>query len=224
MSDEVTSHILRGVVASLMGQPLIFAFLGLALSAVLFKTYSPNIKGRLGEWALSKILHRRCGKDCAILDDVTLIVADGDTTQIDHIVVTPSGLFVIETKFYKGQIYGKVTDKEWTQKIFKNTYKFQNPFRQNYKHLKVIEALFPDIRLENIHSVVVMLGECEWASKDKPVAIFTSGWKAVDYINSKISSQHNVIDVESVAARLQSLRLQRGLRTNQHHVRNLRRK
>lgn len=224
MSDEVTSHILGGVVASLMGQPLIFAFLGLALSAVFFKTYSRNIKGRLGEWALSKILHSRCGKDCAILDDVTLIVADGDTTQIDHIVVTPSCLFVIETKFYKGRIYGKVTDKEWTQKIFKNTYKFQNPFRQNYKHLKVIEALFPDIRLENIHSVVVMLGECEWASKDKPVALFTSGWKAVDYINSKISSQHNVIDVESVVARLQSLRLQRGLRTNQHHVRNLRRK
>ncbi|EAP4202160.1 MULTISPECIES: nuclease-related domain-containing protein [Gammaproteobacteria] len=73
--------------------------------------YSRNIKGRFGEWALSKILHNRCGLECVVLDDVTLVVSEGDTTQIDHIVVAPAGIFVVETKFYKGRIYGKESDK-----------------------------------------------------------------------------------------------------------------
>ncbi|WP_406947112.1 nuclease-related domain-containing protein [Klebsiella quasipneumoniae] len=149
--------------------------------------------------------HRK--RDKRFLDDVTLVVSEGDTTQIDHIVVAPTGIFVVETKFYKGRIYGKESDKQWTQKIFKNTYKFQNPFRQNYKHVKAIEALLPNIGLANIHSVVVMLGECEWASKDRPAALFTSGWKAADYINDMIASGQKVLDVEEASARLQSLRL-----------------
>ena len=40
---------------------------------------------------------------------------DGKTTQIDHVVVSPYGIFVIETKNYRGLILGKDEWKEWTQ-------------------------------------------------------------------------------------------------------------
>ncbi len=138
-------------------------------------------------------------------------------------IVSVYGVFVVETKNMKGWIFGGQHQKQWTQKIFKHSSKFQNPFRQNYKHVKAIEALLPNIGLANIHSVVVMLGECEWASKDRPAALFTSGWKAADYINDMIASGQKVLDVEEASARLQSLRLQRGLRTNRDHIENLRR-
>lgn len=223
MPENFISQLFGGVLASLISQPLIWLLFAVAVAASFLRMFSRNIKGRFGEWALSKILHNRCGQECVVLDDVTLVVSEGDTTQVDHIVIAPTGIFVVETKFYKGRIYGKESDKQWTQKIFKSTYKFQNPFRQNYKHVKAIEALLPNVGLANIHSLVVMLGECEWASKDRPAALFTSGWKAADYINDMIASGQKVLDVEEASARLQSLRLQRGLRTNRDHIENLRR-
>ncbi len=62
------------------------------------KVFSRHIKGKIGEWALSKILNKKCGNNCIVLDDVTLEVSDGDTTQVDHVVISPAGIFVVETK------------------------------------------------------------------------------------------------------------------------------
>ena len=51
----------------------------------------------------------------------------------------------------------------WTQKIFKNSYKFQNPLHQNYKHQKVLEVLLSDIiATEYLHSVIVFMPDCEF--------------------------------------------------------------
>lgn len=223
MDEHFISQLLAGAMAQLLSQPLIWLLIAVAIAALLLKNYSRTLKGRLGEWGLSKILHSRCGEQCAILDDVTLMVSDGDSTQIDHIIISPFGIFVIETKLYKGRIYGKESDRQWTQKISKNTYKFQNPFRQNYKHVKAIESLFPEVGLENIYSVVVMLGECEWASKSKPAALFTSGRQAADHINDKITTGQHLFEVTSINERIQEKRLQRGVRTNRKHIDNLRR-
>ncbi len=35
-----------------------------------------------------------------------------------------------------GWIFGSEKQAQWTQKLYKRTFKFQNPLRQNYKHLK----------------------------------------------------------------------------------------
>ncbi|PFC06082.1 nuclease-related domain-containing protein, partial [Bacillus cereus] len=63
----------------------------------------------------------------------------GDTTQIDHIVIAETGVFVVETKNYEGWIYGNEKAARWTQGIFRKKSSFQNTFRQNYKHIKAIE-------------------------------------------------------------------------------------
>jgi hypothetical protein len=61
------------------------------------------------------------------MNHVTLQLTDG-TTQIDHILVSRFGVFVIETKDYKGWIFADATRANWTQVLFKVKFKFQNPF------------------------------------------------------------------------------------------------
>src|SRR5262249_40940194 len=54
------------------------------------------------------------------------------------------GIFCIETKSYKGWIFGNAQQEYWTQVIYRYRYKFYNPLRQNYAHIKAVEALLGD--------------------------------------------------------------------------------
>lgn len=66
-----------------------------------FKGILGESKVNLGYWLLldNKIYHR--------MNNVTLPLASGGSTQIDHIIVSRYGIFVIETKNYKGWIFGE---------------------------------------------------------------------------------------------------------------------
>ena len=75
------------------------------------------VKGWLGEllvrlfarWMLDKRVYRK-------LHNVTLDTVDG-TTQIDHVFISPFGIFVLETKNMRGWIFGSEKQAQWTQKI-----------------------------------------------------------------------------------------------------------
>lgn len=66
---------------------------------------------------------------------------NGRYVQIDHIVVSPYGIFVIETKGYKGLITGGETSEYWTQNFYRNKYRFYNPIKQNDGHVKYLRFL-----------------------------------------------------------------------------------
>ena len=65
---------------------------------------SPAYKGKEGENRVHNIL-LQLPDDYVIIDDVVLRT-DRGTTQIDHVVVSRYGVFAIETKNYRGEIYG----------------------------------------------------------------------------------------------------------------------
>lgn len=129
----------------------------LSIALVLVLLRIPTVKGWLGEQWVRLSLHLTLDKTRYVtLHDVTLQTPDG-TTQIDHIVVSPYGIFVIETKNMSGWIFGSEKQAEWTQKFPRKSFRFQNPLRQNYKHVKAIEDLLqasPGL----VHSVVVFVG------------------------------------------------------------------
>lgn len=92
-----------------------------------------------------------------------LIIPSGEgSTQIDNIVVSPFGIFVIEAKHYSGWIYGQAQQAMWTQTLSpQRKCRFQNPLRQNHKHIMVLTHL---LRLPktHFHSVVVFTQrECQ---------------------------------------------------------------
>lgn len=159
---------------------VILAFVAIGI----IKAFKPFIKGKVGEFAVA--LHVKLYlKDIQyiLLNDCTLPDEQSGTTQIDHILLSPYGIFIIETKNYKGWIFGSERQKLWTQKIFKKSYKFQNPLHQNYKHQKVLEQVLADIITpEYLHSIVVFMPDCEFKT-DMPVNVFRgAAW--VDYVKN----------------------------------------
>lgn len=87
------------------------------------------------------------------MHNVTLRTPDG-ATQIDHVFISPFGVFVVETKHIRGWIFGKEDDRQWTQVISGEKWHFQNPVRQIYKHVKAVEHAL-GVQQSAIHSVVV---------------------------------------------------------------------
>jgi restriction system protein len=96
----------------------------------------PFMKGVLREFQVNLIARLFLDKQVyTLFKNVTLPTEDG-TTQIDHVIVSRYGLFVIETKNMKGWIFGSAQQKIWTQKIYRHTSKFQNPLYQITNTLK----------------------------------------------------------------------------------------
>ena len=85
---------------------------------VAFKIWmsSPKNIGKFGEKRVARKLDW-LSKEYITLNDILLPTNYG-TTQIDHIVVSPYGIFVIETKNYKGWIFGHENSEEWKQSLF----------------------------------------------------------------------------------------------------------
>jgi len=81
-------------------------------------------------------------------------------SQIDHLVITPYCIFVIETKNYNGEIKGGRSDQQWT---VSNRYKVYNPLKQNYGHIKAIENLLTDIPGERFVSMVSFTMRCRFS-------------------------------------------------------------
>jgi len=122
---------------------------------------SPTTIGARGERRVNKVLHRKLpSREYAFCHDVTLPTALGPT-QIDHIVVSKYGIFVIETKNYSGWIFGDAKSAQWTQVIYRNKNRFQNPLRQNFKHTKAAES-FLSLSPRYVHSVVVFVGKAKF--------------------------------------------------------------
>ncbi|WP_420554031.1 NERD domain-containing protein [Neptuniibacter marinus] len=185
----------------------------LAILAGLFK--SPWFKGVLGEFQVNLLLKLFLPKDkYFLIKNVTLPTEDG-TTQIDHILVSKYGVFVIETKNMKGWIFASSNQKQWTQRIFKHSSKLQNPIHQNYKHIKTLESCL-SIPLESIFSVIVFIGDSTFKT-DMPRNVTYAGGciKYIKSIHTEILSQNQVHDVIST---IQNGRLQPGMKTNRDHV------
>jgi len=105
---------------------------------------SPSIKGRIGEGSVNILLNRLDKEQYRVLNDVYISKSDGKTAQIDHVVVSPYGIFVVETKNYKGWITGGETSQYWTQIIYQRKENLYNPIKQNYGHIKALKVLLHD--------------------------------------------------------------------------------
>ena len=135
-------------------------FVGIIVIAltITLRLFRPKIKGRMGERIVSARLNTFLSDDYRILDDVILKTNRG-TTQIDHIVVSKYGIFVIETKNYKGWIFGHENSEKWTQNLYGYKYALANPVRQNQTHIRTIRRTLSDGGRYPIISIVAFSGK-----------------------------------------------------------------
>lgn len=172
-------------------------------------------KGFFGEVMVNLAAKLFLNKDnYHLIKNVTLPTEDG-TTQIDHIIVSRYGIFVIETKNMKGWIFGSANQKTWTQKIYKHTNKFQNPLYQNYKHTKTLETCL-GLSEGKIFSLVVFVGDSTFKTDMPDNVTYAGGY--VRFIKSKKDVVLTDEQVLSTIARIESGRLTPSFKTQREHV------
>jgi predicted RNA-binding Zn-ribbon protein involved in translation (DUF1610 family) len=176
-------------------------------------------KGVLGECIINVSAKLFLDKEqYHLIKNVTLPTEDG-TTQIDHIIVSKFGVFVVETKNMKGWIFGSPSQKTWTQKIYKHTSKFQNPLHQNYKHTKTLESLL-GLNDQQIHSVIVFIGDSTFKTEMPENVTYGGGY--LRYIKSKTELVLSESEVNEITNKIENGRLTPSFKTNREHVAHVR--
>lgn len=159
---------------------LVLIIIGIFVLSFVLK--SSSYKGKVGERKVSNKLSKLIDEDsgCIAFHNITLRTPDG-STQIDHVLLSQCGIFIVETKNMKGWIFGGDRQKKWTQVIFKKKTTFQNPIHQNYKHVKAIQNLL-SVKKNVIYNVVVFVGDVKFKTKMPANVLKTK--KLVPYIKS----------------------------------------
>ena len=171
------------------------------------------LKGVFGEFLVNRLLSKLPESDYTLIKDVTLPTNDG-TTQADHIVVSRYGIFVVETKNMKGWIFGSARQKQWTQKIYRHSSKFQNPLHQNYKHIKALETLL-GCSEEHLHSVIVFIGDSTFKTEMPPNVTYARG--SIRYIQQFNDVVFSDNDYARLTESINRLKLKRGVITDLKH-------
>ena len=137
---------------------------------VLFRSTKNRRKGAKGESRVARKLKRLRGDEFKVFNDVLISTKHG-SSQIDHVVISIYGIFVIETKHYSGWIHGNEKSKQWTQTIYKKKTKFRNPVRQNWSHVYALKEVLPESKKVAYHPIVVFSGKAELknVNSDTPV-------------------------------------------------------
>jgi restriction system protein len=145
-----------------------------------------------------------------------IIPSKNGTTQIDHVIISPFGIFIVETKNRTGWIFGSAESKNWTQVTRYDKYPFQNPLRQTYRQKKVLSE-FLGIPEKYIHTIIYFVGDCRFKT---PMPENVRNGRLASYIKR---FRHMVLSDQSVADIEYQLRHHKTwspLKKN-HHIRSL---
>ena len=121
-----------------------YVLIGLGILIVITIAFfrTPTGKGVWGEFQVKLVLGKNKPNQKYVINNL-MIVNEGKSSQIDHLIINRTGIFVIETKNYSGRIYGNEDQREWTQVLqygkVKN--KFYNPIMQNRTHIYALSKI-----------------------------------------------------------------------------------
>ena len=152
---------------------MIIVLILIILVYFLIKIYSPKIKGSIGEAKVNTRLNF-LGKEYIVLKDILINGTNGYSSQIDELVLSEYGLFVIETKNYKGWIFGNEKAENWTQVIYKEKHTFRNPIKQNWSHIYALKSVLSDYPNIKYHPIVVFSGNASLKSIKSSVPVIYS--------------------------------------------------
>mgnify|MGYP003571403033 CR=1 FL=1 len=196
-------------------------FIVLVIFIIFLGKWTWESKGDRGERYVSRILSSLNETEYKVLNDIMLLVKNGKTTQIDHIVVSCYGIFVIETKNYSGWIFGRENSEYWMQVIYQEKHKFRNPVKQNQAHIFALKELLSEYTSIEYFPIVVFVGSAELKEIDSKVPVIYDNYllrviqsnsvkkclsedeiqKIVDLLLSK-----NIVDEEIRAEHVQNIR------------------
>ncbi len=198
----------------------LFFIIGLIIIFIIiikfFKT--PKGKGIIGEFIINISLKLFLNKKYYKILNNVLLKYGNTTTQIDHIIISKYGIFVLESKNYKGYIYGNRYEKEWIQKTGYKEYKFQNPLYQNYKHIRAIQNILK-INKKYFISVIVFSNRAKFKTQMPPNILYSSNY--IKYIKSFKKPILSQKAVEDIFLKLDRNRLKNSFKNKKIHIKNV---
>ncbi len=227
MNDEMLKsmdNILTDVIFVIQNTYIVYFFLAITFLLIGYfigkKVRSNRIN--VGEAAVMRILSKSLSnRNYHLLNNITLPIENG-STQIDHILVSRYGIFVIESKHYSGWIFANPISKKWTQVIYNEKYRFLNPLHQNAGHVNRIRELLDFIPSNDIHSLIVFTGGAEIKTVVPKNVIHIED--LINFIKAfdKEVMSHNRL--EFCVGRIESKRYQISKQTDIQHQESLRKK
>ena len=179
-------YAINQLIKSLINPTNIIIFILLILVTFFYK----KIRGFMGEFWVKQELKKLPKDKYIILNDIMIKSSKG-THQIDHIIISKYGIFVVEMKNYYGLITGEEHQNKWTQHLGKNKYYFNNPIHQNYGHIKALEELL-NLSEDKFISIICISNQTKLKVKAKNVT-------QLDFVNDLIKSYNNEIIIEDLS-------------------------
>ena len=179
---------------------------------------NPEFIGKQGEKAVNSIIGKTKPNKKYIINNL-ILEDEGKTSQIDHIVINPRGIFVIETKNYAGNIYGSENQLEWTQVLaygrVKN--KLYNPLKQNATHVYNVKKIVGKLPVYSL--VVFVRGEIAYSDS-------VSDFQKViplRLLKKTLKTGENVLSFEQMEKAYNSLLSKKSNISTKEHIENVKR-
>ncbi|HSD38381.1 MAG TPA: nuclease-related domain-containing protein [Rhodocyclaceae bacterium] len=201
---------------------LLYTLSALAVGFALGRIHRVHSFQNGGEARLSRLTRKHfCAPDYHLMNHITLQLGDG-TTQIDHVLVSRFGVFVIETKDYKGWIFANAKQASWTQVLYKSKFKFQNPIFQNQRHVRAVQELLDFLPPDIVKSVVIFVGDAEFKTEVPGGVLSLPGF--VRYIQEQTTEVMSLNRLQFCVGRFETARLALTGQTDIEHIQYLRRR
>lgn len=185
----------------------------------LFRWLIPS-KGKAGEKVVSRDLDKLPKDQYRVLNNITIPTPKG-SSQIDHLVISIYGIFVIETKNYNGWIYGGEYAEYWTQNIYGNKYQFYNPILQNAGHVRALRRILKDYEPLPILPIVAFSGKTDIKVKvEEACVIYWSQIRKV--INQFDEKRLTWSQVNAICDAIQAAQIEPSRETDKQHLNDIR--
>ena len=191
------------------------SFLIICILAILMEIFYPKFRGYMGEFWVKLELRKLSKNDYIVLNDI-MIEDENGTHQIDHLVISKFGIFVIEMKNYYGLITGDEYKDTWTQHLGKKKFYFKNPIHQNYGHVKTLEKVL-DLNNEAFIPIICFSNQAKLKLKNKSIVV------QLDYLLKHIKSFNTILlnnNIDSLADKIKTLNIT-SKKERKMHVKNI---
>ena len=186
--------------------------------AIYYRLNQHKIKGRKGESRVARRLRKLRSKNYVVLNDILLKTSRG-SSQIDHIVVSVYGVFVIETKNYSGWIHGHENSEYWSQSIYKKKRKFRNPIKQNWAHIYALKETLSEFIGIKYFPIVVFTGSAELKNVTSEIPVIYEQ-KLIRIFKKERLINLSVEQVNNIVIKIEAINL-RNKKAKREHVRKV---
>jgi hypothetical protein len=192
-------------------------FILIVLTAIFWRLPRTAAIGRRGEKRVAKKLSDLDSSVYKAFHDVLLPTAGG-SSQIDHVVISAFGIFVIETKNFRGRLTGSLESETWLQHFGQKSYPLRNPVLQNRGHVTALMHALNVSERSLFVPLVVFAGSAEVQVPVVAIDYMEEAVSLVDRILSYAEPRLTDEQVRELCSRLRSARVKGG-RASREHVR-----